>query len=125
MFNKNKNTGQTGEDIAAGYLKKNGYLVIERNYRQKGGEIDIIATKGDSLIFVEVKTRTSDTFGSPDEAVTKKKQQQIIKVAMLYLAQHDIADTQIRFDVIAISLSKTNNPVINHIEHAFTPEQTW
>ncbi len=125
LLTNNKYIGQTGETIAARYLKKNGYDIIEQNYRQKFGEIDIIASKAKQLIFVEVKTRTGKKFGSPDEAVTVKKQQQIIKVAMFYLAANDITDTQIRFDVIAVSLSKTKEPVINHIEHGFIPQQTW
>ena len=97
----NKITGQCGEDVAAGLLKKKGCKIIERNYRNKIGEIDIIAKDKENLIFVEVKTRNSDKFGTPAEAVTYYKKQKIVNTAKVYLSKNP-TDLNIRFDIIEI-----------------------
>lgn len=110
--------GKLGEDEAQKYLINHGYKVIERNYKLKYGEIDIIATKNKFIIFVEVKTRLSDLFGAPAEAVDMKKQQKIIKVAKQYLLRKNIYDYPCRFDIIEIYL-KDGKSKINHIEDAF------
>jgi len=94
--------GRQGEDFAAKLLKKNGYKVKERNYRCPAGEIDIIATEGDTLVFVEVKTRSGNSFGSPEEAVSIRKQKQIIKAAMYYLLSAKTGERPARFDVISV-----------------------
>ena len=118
----NKITGACGEDAACSFLKKKKYKIIERNFRCSGGEIDIIAQKGEDLVFVEVKTRASDKFGTPAEAVTYYKKQNMVKTAKVYLMQNP-TDMNIRFDIIeaygvfdgvSFSLDK-----INHIEGVF------
>jgi putative endonuclease len=110
--------GKTGEDIAATYLQQKGLTIITRNYRDKFGEIDIIAGDDGTIVFVEVKTRRSDHFGLPEEAVTAGKQQQIIRVANNYLARRRLLDEPARFDVIAI-IMKPGTPEINHLVSAF------
>ncbi len=99
--------GKAGELIAQAYLKEQGYEIIETNYRYgKGGEIDIVARKGEYLVFCEVKTRSNDTFGPPENAITPRKQQQIRKLARAYLFEHEIRNQACRFDVVAIRLQK-------------------
>ena len=80
-----KQTGNQGEDYAAEYLRKNRYKILERNYRKRGGEIDIIAEKKGLIVFVEVKTRHSTTLSQPFEAVDLRKQDKIIQTAIMYL----------------------------------------
>ena len=92
--------------------------IIARNFRDKTGEIDIIAQDGETVVFVEVKTRRSDRYGSPEESVTVSKQKQIIRVAGSFLSKHALIDAPIRFDVIAIRMA-TEGPEINHIVAAF------
>lgn len=110
--------GKLGEDEAQNYLIKHGYKIVERNYKLKYGEVDIIAFKNKVIIFVEVKTRLSDLFGAPAEAVDIKKQQKIIKVAKQYLLRKNIYDCPCRFDIVEVYL-KDGRCKINHIEDAF------
>lgn len=110
-----------GEQLAADFLEEKGYEIIERNYRYGHGEIDIIALdpKDNFTVFVEVKTRQNLYFGEPEYAITKKKQQQVKKVAELYLYDKEIEQIDCRFDVVAILLEDEDKPVINHYENAF------
>lgn len=94
--------GKIGEDLAAKYLERNGLRIIERNYRFERGEIDLIAEEGEELVFVEVKTRRSNAFGAPEDAVTEEKQEQVRAVADGYLFERDINNRPCRFDVVAI-----------------------
>jgi len=110
--------GQQGEEIAALYLQQQGYKILARNYRSRYGELDIICHKNGIIVFVEVKTRSSQRFGSPEEAITSTKIQHIKKVALIYLAEKKMAYQEIRFDVITI-LMQDNKPRLNHIEAAF------
>ena len=119
MSADNKKKGKEGEDIANDFLLKKGYKIIGRNYRFGKGEIDIIAQTGELLVFVEVKSRKNDEFGRPEYAITQSKQKQIIRIAKAYLYENEIRNVQCRFDVVAISFEKKNNPNINHIENAF------
>jgi putative endonuclease len=114
LFRKIKPFGAEGEAIAVKYLKKKGYQIVERNYRAPVGEIDIIALFQDKLIFVEVKRRSSSRFGKGYEAVTWRKQQQIIKTATYYLKKQGNSRL-CRFDIISI-----DGEEITHIEGAFT-----
>ncbi|WP_339136850.1 MAG: YraN family protein [Candidatus Electrothrix sp. GW3-4] len=98
-----KATGRSGEDLAAQYLEQQGYTILERNYRLRIGEVDIIARDGEDLVFIEVKTRRTKRFGSPFEAVDIRKQQQIVKIASAYVHGREIP---VRFDVVAVHLSK-------------------
>ena len=111
--------GKQGEEIACEYLERNGFKIVEKNYHFGHGEIDIIAYENDVLVFVEVKTRKSLLYGTPELAVTKAKQKQIKKIAEAYLFLKKINDTYCRMDVIAIVMVSKNNPLINHIRNAF------
>ncbi len=114
--------GQCGEDAALDLLKKKKYKIVKRNYKNKIGEIDIIAKNKEDLVFVEVKTRTSDRFGTPKEAVTYYKKQKIVNTAKFYL-QKNPTDLNIRFDVVEVygtfDGEKFCLEEINHLEHVF------
>lgn len=109
------NIGKIGEEAASKYLEAKGYRIRERNYRTYFGEIDIIGEYRGSIIFVEVKTRCSDRFGYPEEAVNSIKQKKIIKNSLNYLARYHLWQINSRFDVILISIS--NNKTIKEIKH--------
>lgn len=110
-----------GEELAVAFLEGEKYRILERNYRCKGGEVDIVArdSKDKSLVFVEVKTRRDLSYGVPQLAVTPFKQRQISKAALTWLAQNRQQDTDARFDVIAILLSDSGAHKIEHIVNAF------
>lgn len=112
----NRATGAKYESVAAAYLSGNGYQILERNYRNKYGEIDIIAAKDSVLVFVEIKFRSSDSYGDPLEAVDARKQQRISKTALCYYSRHGYyANAPCRFDVLGIYGDGT----IRHVENAF------
>jgi putative endonuclease len=113
-----KELGRKGEDLALRFLKKKGYRIIEKNYVCKMGEMDIIAKEKDTLAFVEVKTRTSTTFGPPQLAVNPRKQIQLSKVALYFLKEKGIEDIKARFDVVAILLGPKGEE-IELIQDAF------
>lgn len=110
--------GKKGEGLAAEFLIGQGYTILERNYTCFCGEIDLIARHNRTLIFIEVKTRSSENFGHPTEAVTHQKQRKITQVAEHYLLTHD-EDADGRFDVISVILPKSHPPRIEHIANAF------
>jgi putative endonuclease len=118
----NKILGNLGEDHASKFLRKKGYKILERNYKIKQGEIDIIAQNKEYIVFVEVKTRQTDNFGRPAEAIDWHKQQKIIAVATQYM--QDYPNRNARFDVIEIVGERHNGVLlsceIEHIEGAFT-----
>jgi putative endonuclease len=118
MQNRRQKFGQESESIAVSHLKKNGYKILERNYRSKLGEIDIIAKDKGTLVFVEVKAKRSDRFGNPKEAVTLKKQRKISQVALYYLNDTNQGRVKARFDVVAIS-SMEDRPSVEIIKNAF------
>lgn len=119
MFTIRSILGKTGEDLAVRHLKKNGYTIIQTNYRNKLGEIDIIAKDKDVIVFVEVKTRKDNRFAHPKEAVTLKKQMTICRVAQAWLKIHKKTNERARFDVVAVfSDGKAHD--IELIKHAFT-----
>ena len=111
-------TGKEGEKIAAAYLKINGYRIIEINFRCPIGEIDIVAKEKNDLVFVEVKTRKSIVLGYPEQAVGIRKQKKMSQLALWYMQKRKIADTNVRFDVVAITLISDNNEV-RLIKNAF------
>ena len=111
--------GRTGEELATAYLQKAGYKILIRNYRQKCGEIDIIAEEKGTLVFVEVKTRKNSSFGTPFAAVTEKKQRQIGRVAQDYLSRNNLFNRPARFDVISIVMDEDRSPVIELLPNAF------
>lgn len=111
------NIGKKGENLAAVFLKKHGYEIIQYNFRCAMGEIDIIAREKGELVFVEVKARKSDDFGYPEQAVGLKKQRKVSQVASWYLQKNGLNDPKVRFDVVAIRLGAVNE--IRHIKNAF------
>ncbi len=118
----NKDTGKKGEKIAARYLKKQGFSILAQNYLAKGSELDIIAEKNGEIHFVEVKTRTSASFGNPADAVNYYKRNSIIHGAKVYLMKNpEYYDRIISFDICEIILHNRlfNNKEINYIENAF------
>lgn len=116
-----RGVGALGEDLAANFLTSRGFSILERNFRCKGGEVDIVARdqQDKSLVFVEVKTRRDQSFGVPQLAVTPFKQRQISKAALTWLARKRLQDSSARFDVIAILLSDDGKHGIEHIVNAF------
>jgi len=109
--------GKEGEDLAADFLKGLGYVIVERNYRHKRSEIDLIVKRGNWLVFVEVKMRSSDAFGFPEEFVDYKKAKNIVTGAEQYTYDNKY-DGNVRYDVVAISM-RGNEPDIRHFEDAF------
>ncbi len=110
--------GMLGENAACKYLKKKNYRILERNFRKRYGEIDIIAENEERIAFVEVKTRSATLYGMPCEAVTYSKQQKMIKTAQAYITEHDL-DGAFAFDIIEVLLEKGKILSLNHIEDAF------
>lgn len=120
MNNFNKCIGSYGEDLALSYLKEKGYYILDKNFKTKHGEIDLICIKNNLLIFIEVKSRYSYSYGSPLESVTYSKQKQIIKLCKFYIIRKRLFDFNCRFDVIEIYLNKKDTSYsINHIKDAF------
>jgi putative endonuclease len=102
MSNKRINLGRKGEDISVKFLKKQGYKIMERNYRCSLGEIDIVAKDKNILCFVEVKTRKTKEYGLPEEAIDGHKQKKLAKVALAYLKEKKIYKQDLRFDVVSV-----------------------
>jgi len=116
----NKDIGAFGEEISEKHLKSLGYLILDKNFRSKCGEIDLIAMHKGYICFIEVKTRYGINFGIPAESVTYTKQHKIYKTAQFYISRKNIIDSNFRFDVMEVLLNRDNNNfLINHIEDAF------
>ena len=103
--------GRTGEDLAFKFLKRKGYHILERNYKSPLGEIDIIAREGRTLVFVEVKTRSTSDFGTAKWAVNIRKQRKVSLVALDYLKQRSLLDHPARFDVVAVDLDQEDKKI--------------
>jgi len=110
--------GIRGEEIAVNLLKENGYKILVRNYKTKLGEIDIIAKDKDTFAFIEVKSRHSDRFGLPAEAVSRHKQRQISKAALSFLKENNLLNKKARFDVISV-IDSEGMPKLDLIKNAF------
>jgi putative endonuclease len=110
--------GREGERVAERFLKKKGYAVVERNYRCRGGEVDLIALDRRVIVFVEVKTRTDHEFGNPLEAVEPRKQRRMIHAARFFLHEKKLHQRDARFDVVGISWPG-DDPVVEHVQNAF------
>lgn len=115
----NRSVGERGERIAEAYLRGQGFFILANNYRCKTGEVDIVAREGDTIVFVEVKSRRNLTYGPPQLAVTPFKQRQIARTALTWLAHHKKTNVNARFDVIAILAPEHEVPQIEHIRNAF------
>ena len=111
-------TGADGERIAAAHLEAQGLVVVERNFRTRYGEIDLVAHDGDDVVFVEVKTRRSGGFGAPAEAVTPRKQERLMLAALEYLHERGLEERAWRIDVVAILLARSGPADITHIRSA-------
>lgn len=122
---RNLSLGASGEEIASCFLKENGYKILKKNYKTKFGEIDIIAKDEDTFAFIEVKTRYSDRFGSPVEALSKSKQRHISKVALWFLKENNLWDRKARFDVVSVVYSSKDNPKLELIKNAFELEERF
>lgn len=118
MPSKAQKFGKQSESLASNYLRLSGYKILELNYRNRIGEIDIIARDGPVLVFIEVKSRKTARFGSPKNAVTPKKQVKISKTALAYLKKTGQLNSKARFDVVAID-ARHNPPDIEVVKNAF------
>jgi putative endonuclease len=121
---ENLDLGKSGEEIAVALLKNNGYKILKRNYKTKFGEIDIIASSKGTICFVEVKTRKSNRFGMPYEAISFFKQRHISKVAIMFLKENNLLDKKARFDVVSISYD-TDEPKADLIKNAFELDESF
>jgi len=117
--NNSQNYGAAGEALAVNHLKNAGYTILERNWRFRKYEIDIIAKKDNLIVIIEVKTRKNDNFGEPEIFVTRKKQSFLIAAAHHYLVERDIS-LEVRFDIIAV-LGLNDTESVKHLEGAFYP----
>jgi putative endonuclease len=113
--------GKQGEDLAAGLLEAKGYFILDRNYQFERAEVDIVALRLDpgEVVFVEVKTRSSDLWGYPEEAVTEAKKKLLYKAADSYIYERQLFTVPARFDIISVGLADPENPVFQHLEDAF------
>ena len=116
---RRKSLGNRGERVAVRYLRGRGYKILMCNFRTAGGGIDIIARKGDLLVFVEVKTRSSDQYFAPHRQVNEGKQRRLTRAARTYLAHYKDRQPPCRFDVISIVWRKGQEPEVEHIVNAF------
>jgi len=111
--------GRTGEDLACAELRRRGYAILDRRYRTRSGELDIVARQGRTLVFVEVKTRASPRFGTPLEAVTAAKRRQVVAMAADYLARRRPGGSLCRFDVAAVTFDEGGRPAVEIVTDAF------
>ena len=111
--------GKSGEDLAVEDLERRGYAIVDRRYRTRQGEIDIVARDGETIVFVEVKARTTDERGTAAEAVTPAKQRRLVAMAVDYLARHGLSNRPCRFDVVAIDGAGDDRRLTVY-PHAFT-----
>jgi putative endonuclease len=111
---KPKPLGRKGENLAASYLREQGWEILERNYRTRLGEIDLVCRDHDSIVFVEVKTRASAEFARPDESVTQRKQAKLRRLVEEYLVKHHLESSEVRCDVLGVTLS-SRRPEFDHI----------
>lgn len=114
-----RQVGDEGEELAAAYLESKGWIIIDRNYFFEKAEIDIVAYNHESIVFVEVKTRSSTFFGRPEEFVTNSKEQNMKKAAEAWVYERKMETALVRFDIIAIVQKGNHAPEITHFEDAF------
>lgn len=114
--------GNRGERLAAKHLKRNGFRILKRQYRNRLGELDLIARDGDAVVFVEVKTRKSTAAGDPTEAITHAKQKKMTQLALAFLKRYNLLECRARFDVVAIVWPEGDGePELTHYRNAFEP----
>jgi putative endonuclease len=111
--------GARGEDLAVAHLTAAGLVVLDRNWRCRAGELDVVATDGATLVVVEVKTRSGDGFGTPAESVTPRKLARLRRLAQLWLAEHRVGWVEVRFDVVAVLARPGCAPEVEHLRGVF------
>lgn len=111
--------GQRGEDAAVAYLERLGMSVVDRNWRDGRGELDIVALDGQTLVICEVKTRTVDTHGTPEEAVSVAKQRRLTRLAKSYISANALETCAVRFDVVSIAVISPERALLRHHRAAF------
>lgn len=121
-FRQRRSVGQQGEKLAVAHLRRHGFKIIGRNVHLGRYEIDIIAQEGDTVAFVEVKTRRGDVFVPPEENVTRKKRHHIRRAARAFIAEQDDPSLYYRFDVITVVLPESGQPSLTHYRDAFSDE---
>ena len=117
-MNARADLGQVGEDAAERFYRKSGFRILERNYRCKGGEIDLIVRRGSLVVFCEVKTRRTDRWGEPSEAVHHAKQGRLRRLAAMWLSERRPGSVDIRFDVVGV-IVRPGRAEVRHIPDAF------
>jgi putative endonuclease len=117
--NPKDHLARAGEDAAANYLRSKGYTILHRNIRFPEGELDLVATSGRTLIFIEVKTRANESFGSPFQSVSEGKQRRQAAMARRFVSLCRLQEFPVRFDVVSVVLPPGQPPKIEHIESAF------
>lgn len=123
---RSRTLGQRGEAAAAKFLKKRGFTIVARSDRGRLGEIDLIAVQDRTVVFVEVKTRTSHDAGHPADAVDDEKQRRLTRLALTYLKRHNLLEHPARFDVVAVTWPEgERKPKIEHFPNAFEPVGNW
>ena len=120
----NQESGKLAEEAAVNFLKEKGYKILSRNFKTKLGEVDVVARDRDTYCFIEVKSRNSDRFGLPQEAVSALKQRQISKAALGYLKKNRLLNEKARFDVVSI-MYQNSSPVIDLIKNAFELDERF
>ncbi len=113
--------GRAGEELAAERLSRDGFRILERRWRRAGAEIDIVCERGEQVVFVEVKTRRGEGFGTPAEAVTATKRRRMARAALIYLVRRGWLDRPCRFDVVEVRIGPGPACRVDHIEDAFRP----
>jgi len=114
-----RSLGNRGERAAARYLKRRGYKILARGDRLLPGELDLVALDGDTVVFVEVKSRRSADVGHPAEAVNTAKQRRLTRLAVTFLKRHGLLEHPARFDVVALTWPEGGRPTIEHFKNAF------
>jgi putative endonuclease len=114
-----KPLGRRGEEAAARYLRRLGYIILARGHRDNIGELDLIAVDGRTVVFIEVKTRTSHDAGHPADAVDEAKQRRLTRLALSYMKRHDLLECSARFDIVAVTWPTRGRPTIEHFKNAF------
>jgi len=113
--------GRDGESLVRKHLKRRGYRILARNYTCPVGEIDIICLDGQTIVFVEVKTRSSDADAGPEETITRAKQRQLARVARFWLETHGRPQCAYRFDAVGVVMPPGKTPIVSHFVDAFVP----
>jgi len=123
LFRKPATDWKDAEELAARYLRRQGYSILHRNLRLDRFELDIVARKGDTVVFVEVRSRKDDGISAPEETIRYTKRQHLRAAARRYMARYGEPETNYRFDVIGVLTPPKGEAQVNHIEYAFTMEE--